>query len=86
MQLNKRAISFKACSDGSIESLTVKLGTDPPGSEKNESFDRAGTPFKIDVPTPKLPDSYIIGVVVSDIADDPNKAVTIFACALATVG
>ncbi|KAF0485818.1 hypothetical protein F8M41_022745 [Gigaspora margarita] len=48
---------------------------------------KAGTPFNIsasDVPTPKLPDSYTIVVIVGDPFDDPLSLP--FACAYATVG
>ncbi|RIB22260.1 hypothetical protein C2G38_2075976 [Gigaspora rosea] len=46
---------------------------------------KAGNPFNIsasDVPTPKLPDSYLLGVAVGD----PFEDTTPFGCAVATVG
>ncbi|KAF0532267.1 hypothetical protein F8M41_011381 [Gigaspora margarita] len=127
-QLNRRAITFGPCDVGySADLLDVKIGTDPPESGKNESFDvsgtltknvitkgitilqiwygdlngilldkpyiqiftdsiKAGTQFNIsvsDVPTPELPDSYFIGVLVGD--PDASGGV-VFACASATVG
>ncbi|KAF0504382.1 hypothetical protein F8M41_019534 [Gigaspora margarita] len=47
-QLNKRAISFEACSSD-LDSLTVKLDPDPPVSEKIESFNVSGTLTKNDI-------------------------------------
>ncbi|RIB22256.1 hypothetical protein C2G38_2033706 [Gigaspora rosea] len=125
-QLNKRAITFGPCaaSKGPVDLIDVKIGTDPPESEKKESFDvsgkltkndiikdktillieyfdeagplaepyiqnftdsiKAGNPFNIsasDVPIPKLPDSYFLGVAVGDPSED-----TPFGCAVANVG
>ncbi|RIB19057.1 hypothetical protein C2G38_2182850 [Gigaspora rosea] len=128
-QLNKRAITFGPCHLGiPTDLIDVKIGTDPPKSGKDESFDvsgnltkdditkgktilqiqygdengfligdsylqnfidtiKAGTPFKIsasNVTTPKLPDSYLLGVVVADPTDDPSTF-NVFGCALASV-
>ncbi|RIB09373.1 hypothetical protein C2G38_2108753 [Gigaspora rosea] len=106
-QLNKRATTFIPCHfDEPVDFIGVKIGTDPPESGKNESFDyfdektgnqlgesynqtftdsiKAGNPFNIsasDVPTPQLPDSYILGVFVGD----PSEK-TPFGCATAVVG
>ncbi|CAB4487452.1 uncharacterized protein OCT59_008032 [Rhizophagus irregularis] len=47
-----------------------------------------GAPFSIDVPdvpTPQLPSTYAIMVIIADKTDDPNKAV-LHACSYATFG
>ncbi|KAF0536464.1 hypothetical protein F8M41_009132 [Gigaspora margarita] len=49
-QLNKRATTFDNCTGfGFVDSLTVKIGTDPPVSGKNESFDVSGKLTKNDI-------------------------------------
>ncbi|PKY47875.1 hypothetical protein RhiirA4_463264 [Rhizophagus irregularis] len=47
---------------------------------------KAGKPFSItakNVPTPKLPDSYIIGVVVGDPTSNSKKPLDVYGCAYA---
>jgi protein involved in polysaccharide export with SLBB domain len=45
---------------------------------------KAGTPFNTtakDVPTPKFPDSYFIGVMIADPTDDPKQPLDVYGCA-----
>ncbi|KAF0520948.1 hypothetical protein F8M41_016008 [Gigaspora margarita] len=127
-QYNKKAITFQPCPYPG-DFLNVKIGTNPPESEKSESFNvsgkltkndiiknqtileilyntpdgtilgndyvqtfndsiKAGTQFTIsalDVPTPKLPDIYLIGVNVGEKTNDPQNSLIYYACAYAFV-
>ncbi|RIB05850.1 hypothetical protein C2G38_2047265 [Gigaspora rosea] len=51
-QLSKRAITFGSCGDAHepIPLLNVKIGTNPPESEKSESFEVSGKVTKVDIP------------------------------------
>jgi hypothetical protein len=55
--------------------------------EFSQSF-KAGTPFSItanNVPTPILPSSYFIEVVVGDLTNDPKNPLVVHGCAFAVV-
>ncbi|KAF0520952.1 hypothetical protein F8M41_016012 [Gigaspora margarita] len=130
-QLNKRATTFGSCPYPYVDSLNVTMVTDPPKSEKSDSFNvsgnltqvditknqtlleifycnpdgsqigdyysqvfnesiKAGTQFTVtasDVPTPKLPDSYLILVIIGDKDNDPSNPyhVVLYACVVADV-
>jgi hypothetical protein len=60
---------------------------DPYTQVFSQSF-KAGSPFSItanNVPTPKLPSSYFIGVAVGDPSNDPKNPVDVYGCAFAVV-
>lgn len=61
---------------------------DPFSETFTQSF-KAGQQFSItakDVPTPQLPASYFIGLIVGDPTDDPKNPLDVYGCAFAAVG
>ncbi|RIA99327.1 hypothetical protein C1645_811563 [Glomus cerebriforme] len=54
-----------------------------------ESYHLKQASFSIDVSdvlTPQLPSEYVIGVIIADKTDDPNKPAAVYACVYATFG